>query len=261
VVAAGPSAPVVWNDELIKWDLASPLPAGGQDGVFLEVIFDEPAADGRRVVNRACISAEELRKSRCAAAVVTVGNPYGDDGPASPGFWCHAVRFVLEGRRNAPVDAEDLEGWLFVIGEDSRVFDEIYDVSVLELARDLLCTPRSAEGAADRLARHLLTLWFNVVSGRLEEGQKLDELCDGDELMPEGVDPETVMELIIAVEDALLNPEIDDEVLTYLSEVVDAVNNSLVPGEPECIAPRATSGRHRAGQGSSGGKNRDNWRR
>ena len=120
------------------------------------------------------------------------------------------------------------------------------------MARGLLCAPQFAEGAADRLVRHLLTLWLNVVSGRLAMDQVLDELCDGDELMPEDVVPETVMELRFAVEDALVLPAEDLE-LTYWSEVVDAVNNSLVPGEPGCTDTRPTSGRLRAGHGKSGG--------
>jgi len=72
--------------------------------------------------------------------------------------------------------------------------------------------------------------------------------------MPDGVDPEmTVSELIEEVEEALL-VEADDEELTFWSEVVDAVNNSLIPGEPGCTAARQTSGRHRAGHGRPGGK-------
>jgi len=243
------------DDFLVEWGLNSPLPPGEQDGVLLEVIV-ELAADGQRVVNRACISAEELRKPRCAAAVIIVGNPNGDDGPAGPGFWCHAVRFILEDRRNAPVAAEDFDEWLVEIGEGdrSRVFNELYDASTRELARDLLCTPQFAEDVADRLTRHLLTLWLNVVSGRLTTDQDLDGLCDGDELMPADVDPATVMELIVAVEDALLNAETEDWMLTFWSEVVDAVNNSLVSGEPGCTAARATSGRQRAGSGKPSSK-------
>ena len=82
----------------------------------------------------------------------------------------------------------------------------------------------------------------------------LDGLCDGDELMPADVDPATVMELIVAVEDALLNAETEDWMLTFWSEVVDAVNNSLVSGEPGCTAARATSGRQRAGSGKPSSK-------
>jgi uncharacterized repeat protein (TIGR01451 family) len=236
---------------LLEWPLTSPFASGEQRGVRLEVEFDEPAADGRRVVNRACVSAEELRKPRCAAAVVFVGNPRGDSGPAGPGFWCHATRFIFEERWNAPIEAEDFEAWLSEIGDSSEVFHEPpYDASTLELAHDWLCTPQSAEGAADRLVRHLLTLWLNVVSGRVALGQALDELCDGDELMPEDVVPATVWELIVAVEEALLLPA-DDQELGYWSEVVDAVNNSLLPGEPGCVSPLATTGRRRAGHGKA----------
>jgi len=254
-VTGGTDPPADPVDEfLLEWTPDSPLPAGEKFSVLLEVLFDQSFADGQRVVNRACISAQELRKPRCAAAVVFVGNTNGEDGPAGPGFWCHAARFILEDWRNAPVEAEDFDAWLLEIGDSSDVFhDEVYDASTLELARDLLCTPQAAEGAADRLARHLLTLWLNVVSGRLAMDQVLDELCDGDELMPEDVVPATVMELIAAVEDALALPAEDLE-LAYWSEVVDAVNNSLVPGESGCTAARTTSGRQRAGHGTPGGK-------
>jgi uncharacterized repeat protein (TIGR01451 family) len=260
LIEAYDPAPYDFDELFVEWHLEPPLAVGEKIPVSLDVLFDDFLADGQRVINRACISAAELRKPRCAAAVVYVGNPHGDDGPASPGFWCHAARFALEGRRNAPVEAEDFETWLDEIGEGSEglegsnVFhNEPYDASTLELARDLLCTPHSAEGAADRLVRHLLTLWLNVVSGRLAMDQELDELCDGDELMPEDVVPATVMELIVAIEDALVLPAEDQE-LTYWSEVVDAVNNSLVPGEPGCTAARVTSGRQRAGNGKPGSK-------
>jgi uncharacterized repeat protein (TIGR01451 family) len=236
-------------DELtMEWSLETPMPAGAGGAVTLEVLFQEPLADGQRVVNRACISAAEMRKPRCAAAVVIVGDLFGEYGPAGPGFWCHAARFVLEERHNAPVGAEELAEWLLEIDGDSEVFDELYDASTLEAALDLLCSPQSASGAADRLARHLLTLWLNVVSGRLASDQVLEELCDGDELMPDDVEPVTVMELIVAAEDALILPENEQE-LNYWSEVVDAVNNSLVRGESGCTAPISPSGRKRAGNG------------
>jgi uncharacterized repeat protein (TIGR01451 family) len=250
-VSAADPAPSQDDGFLLEWPLGSSVAPGEQRAVWLEVEFDEPAADGHRVVNRACFSAEELRKPRCAAAVVFVGNPRGEDGPAGPGFWCHATRFIFEERWNAPIEAEDFEAWLAEIGESSEVFHEPpYDAGTLELAHDWLCTPQSAEGAADRLVRHLLTLWLNVVSGRFALGQALDELCDGDELMPEDVVPSTIWELIVAVEEALLLPA-DDQELGYWSEVVDAVNNSLLPGEPGCVSPLSTTGRRRAGHGKA----------
>jgi len=236
-------------DELtMDWTLETPMPTGEGVVVTLEVQFEEPFANGQRVVNRACISAAEMRKPRCAAAVVIVGDLFGEYGPAGPGFWCHAARFALEERHNAPVGAEELAEWLLEIDGSSQVFIELYEANTLGSALDLLCSPQSAEGPADRLARHLLTLWLNVVSGRLASDQVLEELCDGDELMPDDVEPVTVMELIVAAEDALLLPE-DDQVLNYWSEVVDAVNNSLVRGESGCTAPISPSGRKRAGHG------------
>ncbi|MEJ2580499.1 MAG: hypothetical protein P8127_02500 [Acidobacteriota bacterium] len=245
-----PATPV---ENTLEWYLDSPLAAGEEGSVLLEVLFDQELAAGQRVVNRACVDAGEMSKPRCAAAVVYVGNPYGDDGPAGPGFWCHTARFILEDRPNIRVEAEDFDAWLDEIGESSLIFHvEPFDVSTIETARDLLCTPQSAEGAADRLARHLLTLWLNVVSGRLAMDQEIEKLCDGDELMPEDVEPTTVMALITAVEDALNLPAEDQE-LNYWTEVVDAVNNSLVPGEPGCSVPMTVTGRRGPAHGKRGG--------
>jgi len=245
---------------LLEWQLDT-LPVGETVVVQIVGLFNEPLADQQRVVNRACASAAELRKERCTAAVVLVGNPYGDDGPAGPGFWCHATRWLIEDRPKVPVDGEELLAWLGWIDKDSDVYSELYVIffeedreASLVAAADLLCTPQSAQGAADRLARHFLTLWLNVASGRLALDQYLDELCDGDELMPEGVEPETVAELIAAVEEALLDPETADEDLTFWSEVVDAVNNSYVKGEGECAMRRLTTRRQMTGRGKPGGK-------
>ena len=245
---------------LLEWQLDT-LPVGETVVVQIVGLFNEPLADQQRVVNRACASAAELRKERCTAAVVLVGNPYGDDGPAGPGFWCHATRWLIEDRPKVPVDGEELLAWLGWIDKDSDVYSELYVIffeedreASLVAAADLLCTPQSAQGAADRLARHFLTLWLNVASGRLALDQYLDELCDGDELMPEGVEPETVAELIAAVEEALLDPETADEDLTFWSEVVDAVNNSYVKGEGECATRRLTTRRQMTGRGKPDSK-------
>ena len=245
----------------LKWRLASPLPVGESEVVQLVVEFNHPAADGKRVVNRACITAAGLTKPRCTSAGVMVGNPYGEDGPAGPGFWCHAARWVIEDRPKVPVDGVELLAWLEEVDTESEVFSEYYPILVeddpeasLRAAADLLCTPQSAEGAADRLARHLLTLWLNVVSGRLDSMLTLGALCGGGEILPDDTDLDTTVGELLAEVDAGLAAGAADAQLTFWSEVVDAVNNSRVPGELGCNAPRSVSGRQGAGHGNPGGK-------
>jgi len=244
----------------LKWTLGPPLGVGESAVVELVVEFNELLADGQRVVNRACVTADELRKPRCTSAGVMVGNLYGEEGPAGPGFWCHAARWVIEDRPKVPVDGEELLAWLEEVNAGSAVFPDFYVIFVdedpeasLTATADLLCTPQSAEGAADRLARHLLTLWLNVVSGRLDPTLTLGELCGGDEILPDDTNLDmTVGALRDEVDMGFADA--DDEQLTFWSEVVDAVNNSRVPGEFGCTVPVRTSGRQRAGQGNPGGK-------
>jgi len=245
---------------LLEWRL-DPLPVGESTAVEFVALFNEPFADQQRVVNRACVSAAERPEPRCTAAVVLVGNPYGEDGPAGPGFWCHAARWLIEDRPKVPVDGEELLAWLGVVDTDSAVYSELYVIFVEEdpeaslmATADLLCTPQSAEGAADRLARHLLTLWLNVVSGRLDRDLPLGKLCMGDEILPDGVDlGMTVGGLLVAAETVLVKGA-DDETLNFWSEVVDAVNNSYVVGEGECVARRLTTRRQITGHGKPGAK-------
>jgi uncharacterized repeat protein (TIGR01451 family) len=258
--------PNVINDFLLEWPLDS-LPVG--EGVVVELLveFSNPLADDQRVINRACVSAAELRKEHCAAAVVMVGNPYGDDGPAGPGFWCHVTRWILEDRSKLPVDGEELLAWLVEVDAGSDVFSGLYPIVIydesepdvvdpdasLMATTDLLCTPQSANGAADRLARHLLVLWLNVVSERLDQNLKLGELCMGDEILPEGADLEmTVLDLLEEV-DAGLFAGAEDGQLTFWSEVVDAVNNSYVAGEGMCVESRMNL-RRQAGNSRLRGK-------
>jgi hypothetical protein len=59
-----------------------------------------------------------------------------------------------------------------------------------------------------------------------------------------------------------LNEGADDGQLTFWSEVIDAINNSYVAGEGECLDRRTVSNRHRAGNGrphdkASAAKTRD----
>jgi uncharacterized repeat protein (TIGR01451 family) len=252
------SVPPYASDDglLLEWPLQSPLPVGEGISFELEVLFDELLADQRKVINRACVSAAELRKPRCAAAIVTVGNPYGDDGPAGPGFWCHSTRWILEDRSKLPVDPEELLAWLVAVDTASGVFSELYSIVVgdeeeidLAAVAELLCSPQSAEGAADRLARHLLVLWLNVASDRIDEEQILGDLCVGDEMLPEGADPEMTVEDVLADAEEELIAGTDDGQLNFWAEVIDAINNSIVGGEGECHERRTISSGHRTGKG------------
>lgn len=244
---------------LLEWPL-DPLPVGDSAIVELVVLFNEPLADQQRVVNRACVDATEMRKPRCTAALVMVGNPFGEDGPAGPGFWCHAARWVLEGRVKLPVGGDELLEWLASVDGASEVYSELYPIfdeadpeASLVAAADLLCTPQSPQGPAGRLARHLLVLWLNVVSGRLDPALKLGELCMGDEILPEDADPDmTVGELLETVDAAFADA--DDDQKTFWAELIDAVNNAYVDGEGVCDDLHRTSRRARGGYGNSGDK-------
>jgi len=245
---------------VLEWQLDL-LRVGESTTVEFVALFNEPLADQQRVVNRACVSAAERPEPRCTAAVVLVGNPYGEDGPAGPGFWCHATRWLIEDRPKVPVDGGKLLAWLETIAGESAVFsgdDTVFFVddpeASLLAAADILCTPQFAEGAADRLKRHLLTLWLNVASGRLDRYLTLGDLCMGDEILPEGTVPEmTVEDLIFEAEDSLVAGD-DDEQLNFWSEVVDAVNNSYVVGEGQCVTRRLTTRRQMTGRGKPGSK-------
>jgi uncharacterized repeat protein (TIGR01451 family) len=250
-------------NEIDEFHLEWPLPtlAIGETAIVeLVVEFDEPLAVGRRVKDRACISAPELKNARCASAIVMVGTPDLEGGPAGPGFWCHATRWLIEDRPKVPIDGEELLAWLVLIDSDSEVYSEFYRILVTDDAaasflatEELLCSPQSADGAADRLARHLLTLWLNVVSERLDPFVTLGELCMGDEMLPEGVDPETTVGTVLEEIDAGLAAGAEDEQLTYWSEIVDAINNSSLSENGECGEQRTLTRRQRRGNGRTRG--------
>ena len=230
-------APVSQTDDLITWNLES-LPAGDTAVFTLTAVFVE-AADGHEVVNTACVTADGIDDPECSSAEVAVGEEPDDDEIGGPGFWCNRIRFAVEGRHNATYTVDELEAFLVEIdddansGEGSSVFSELYDASTLESAQTLLCHPQLAESAADRLARHLLTLWFNIVSDRVDRGLTLDELCPGDEELPEdAVGGMTVGEVVAGAEDELLADEPDDALLDWWKDVIDFINNATVG--PDC---------------------------
>jgi hypothetical protein len=162
---------------------------------------------------------------------------------------------AIQGRHNATYTAEELEAFLAAINEGtdsiegSLVFSELYDTSTLASAQTLLCEPQLAESAADRLARHLLTLWFNIVSERVDPNLMLDELCAGEEKLPEDADGGmTVDDVLRSAEEELLAEVGDEALLDWWKEIVDFINNAKVG--PDCdeaaIELRRSGGRRRS---------------
>ncbi len=207
----------------MTWSIGAMAP-GESFVVTLNVVFDQPAADGSLVVNSACAGAAELDEPVCDEAAVAVGEVADD--VRGPGFWCNQIRFALEGRDNAWFTVEDLEGWLTEIDGSSAVFSEMWDITSLDAARDVLCYPNQAESQADRLARHLLCLWLNVTSGRLDPEATLGDLTAGDVPAPDGMDPEmTIADVLSGAEQAVLDGA-DEATLAGWAELVDFVNNA-----------------------------------
>jgi uncharacterized repeat protein (TIGR01451 family) len=240
VLTADPPATVQSELELV-WELGTLAP-GHAVTIVLEVVFDEPAADQTHVLNLACVNAAELDHRSCDRVSVAVGEVGDEIG--GPGFWCNQIRFTLEGRDNALFTLDELDGWLIRITDESLVFVELFDVSSLELAQVLLCSPSQAEGPADRLARHLLTLWFNVASERVDNELVLGDLCAGSVPEPPDMDPAmTIAEVLTGAEQALLDGA-DDAILVAWAELVDYINNASVAGENGCGRIRRMRGRH-----------------
>jgi len=232
-------APEPQTGEQITWILASLQP--GETATFsFTAVFDQPAADGHEVVNIACVTADGIEEPLCARSKVSVGEKQTEDGEiGGPGFWCSQIRFAFEGRHNATYTVDELEAFLAAINDgtdsmdESLVFFELYDTSTLEMAQTLLCEPQLAESAADRLARHLLTLWFNIASERLDPNLMLDELCPGDEELPEDAEGGmTVGEVVLGAEEELLAEEPDQALLDWWKDIADFINNAKVG--PDC---------------------------
>lgn len=247
--------PASQEDTLITWNLDA-LMAGETATFTLTAVFDQPLAEGQVVVNSACVAADGVEDPVCGRVKVWVGEKKTDDGEiGGPGFWCGRIRMAIQGRHNATYTAEELEVFLAAINEGtdsiegSLVFSELYDTSTLASAQTLLCEPQLAESAADRLARHLLTLWFNIVSERVDPNLMLDELCAGEEKLPEDADGGmTVDDVLRSAEEELLAEVGDEALLDWWKEIVDFINNAKVG--PDCdeaaIELRRSGGRRRS---------------
>jgi hypothetical protein len=224
--------PTSQSTDSIVWSFPAIAP-GAAVAATVSVVFDQPDAVGLTIVNTACVSTFELPDPACSSASVTV-DATGDDEIGGPGFWCNQLRFAREGRPNAKFTVAELDAWLLEIFDLSAVFPELRPLATLMDAETLLCRPNQAETPADRLARHLLALWFNVVSERLPLDTVLGDLCPGDEDPPPDMNPAmTVAELIAAAETDMVAGS-DDEILGFWLEVVDFVNNARLPGPSGC---------------------------
>jgi len=236
-------APTNQTPTVIEWNLGTMAP-GDSITATVSVVFDQPDAEGLSVDNTACVASFELPDPLCSSATVEVGVS-DDDDIGGPGFWCNQLRFAREGRPNAMLSTPELEAWLTAIFDQSAVFPETWPLLGLGDAETLLCRPNSANLVADRLARHLLALWFNVVAERVPTDTMLGGLCPGDQEPPQGMDPDmTIAELVAAVEADLLAGSGDD-VLEFWMEVVDYVNNASIPGPGGCDGEAVRRAGHR----------------
>ena len=213
----------------ITWTLTSDLEPGVPAIFTVTVAFDQPLTDGHKVVNTACVTADGIEDPECSRTMVAVGEQANDGEIGGPGFWCNRIRFALEERHNATYTEDEFEAFLVEINEGSSVFAEFYEDETFTLAdaQTLLCHPQLAESAADRLTRHLLTLWFNIVTERIDPDQTLDEFCPGDEELPEDAEGDmTVGEVITGAEEALWADEFDYAPLDWWKDIIDFINNS-----------------------------------
>jgi hypothetical protein len=94
---------------------------------------------------------------------------------------------------------------------------------------------------SDRLARHLMALWFNVASGRLPVETVLGDLCAGVQEPPAGFDPAMTVEALIAAAEAAILAGADDETLEQWKDVIDFVKSSSLPGSGGCDGEEATT--------------------
>jgi uncharacterized repeat protein (TIGR01451 family) len=225
-------APTVQTPTGIEWAIGTLAP-GDVVVATVSVVFDQPDAVGLEIVNTACVTSFELTDPVCSSASVMVDTS-DEDEIGGPGFWCNQLRFAREGRPNAQFTTAELEAWLLDIFDRSAVFPELWPLTGLAEAETLLCRPNLADTMADRVARHLLTLWFNIASERLPVETILDDLCPGDEDPPADMDPAMTVDDLVAAAEADLLAGADDDLLEFWLEVIDFVNNASLAGPGGC---------------------------
>ena len=142
------------------------------------------------------------------------------DDIGTPGFWCNHINQA----KNQAFDVEFIDAWIYNIEMVSDYYTSIHPHTV---AQGIVCQSerKGKKGAKKRLEKHLLTLWFNVVSHQIWTDITLDMLCggsfDADKL---GL---TIGEVLAAAEDALMSGSSNDQ--DEWKAVVDTINNSKPP--------------------------------
>jgi hypothetical protein len=167
---------------------------------------------------------------------VPVRNDAGDD-IGTPGFWCNQIRFALLASRAAHFTEARLSQWLLKINHASGVFSEIRPVHDLDAAADLLCSPAGELSSDGMLERHLLALWFNLVSRQVLFDTRLDELCRGSvPPPPDAARDWMIREVAEWAESALLDGLECDGSEIFWKDVIDYINNAQAPGAGACDA-------------------------
>jgi uncharacterized repeat protein (TIGR01451 family) len=225
VIGTDPEGTVTITD--VTWDVGT-LAIGDTVNVTMTVLFNEELAEGHEIINAACVTTDQTDEE-CDSIGIDVGVVDEPDSFGGPGFWCRQIRAAMDGLNNSWFTVDELELWLGQINDASQVFSELRPVETLDQARLLLCRPNLLDNAAERLMRHLMTLWFNIASERIDPELTLGELCAGDEPLPEGAVPEWTVGYVLARAETELVAGADDEVLSFWKDVIDFVNNSAPP--------------------------------
>lgn len=233
VIATDPVATSVSDTEVV-WEIGT-ITADTSLSFTMTVVFDEEAAEGFQVINAACLTATELDEELCDNTAVAVGGVVPPEPVGGPGFWCRQIRAGLEDLPNARYTYDELEAMLVLINDGSGVFIELRDTNTLDLVRVLLCRPNTLSDAGERLMRHLMTLWFNLVSERLDPALTLGELCAGDEGLPDGADLEWTVGYVRDEAEAALIGGADDQTLSFWKDVIDYINNACKPDDCSTI--------------------------
>jgi hypothetical protein len=237
VVTAVDPAPSSQSDTEISWSLPDPLAPGGIAPFTVTVEFTETAADGQEIENTACVTSAEFEEGSepvCDSFEVAVGEDPADSNAGSPGFWCNRTRFAVEEKPGSTYTIDEIEILLGLVDGSSLVFFQVIDASTAEAAQTLLCGSHGPD-AVDKLLRHLLTLWLNVVSGRIDPALTLEELCAGDEQLPDETDLTQTIEQILNDAEAAFLADADRATLLNWKDIIDFVNNASLASGDGCL--------------------------
>lgn len=225
------------TDTSLTWDIGS-LAVGGSGSITVTAIVSPLVAGGTVITNVVCVDASEADQA-CDAVDVTVTSPppVNDAGEdiGTPGFWCNQTKRALDCSDTPDAHCKPSQkftynqanGWLTTIQIFSRVFEELGRATTLGDANVLLCDPQ--QEANPKLQRHLLTVWFNLVSNQVYAGSTLADLCPGPAALPAGADSSwTVAYVIVSAESALLGGA-DDATLLFWKDIIDFIDNAQIP--------------------------------